>query len=350
MNNTLPRPVAQATGIVRRLLLICAVTVASLAMNAGAAELSGAGSTFVEPLLGRWINTWSQQSGTRVSYKASGSGAGIEQVKAGTVDFAMTDAPLSEDELTKNNLTQFPVVAGGIAIVVNFPGERRRLQLTGTLLAEIYLGRITQWNDPKLQELNPAMPLPAQPIIVLYRGDSSGTSFNITSYLTKVSPEWAQGVGTSKAPQWPTGRGIQGNETSGDTVIGTPYSIAYVEYGYALDHNMQIVGLRDAAGKTVSPTQSTISSAVDAADWANAPHFSVLLVGVQGNNAWPIAAVTWAVVSRTPRRMADGQGTLDFFRWVIRNGAALADAQGYTPMPERVVKLIEAAWAREMGR
>jgi phosphate transport system substrate-binding protein len=233
-------------------------------------------------------------------------------------------------------------------VVTNFPGERHRVQISGPLLAEIFLGRVTNWNDPKIQALNSTFALPDQPINVLHRADSSGITYNFTAYLSKVSPEWAEKVGTNKAPKWAVGKGVEGNAQLGQAVIGSSYSIAYLEYGFALEHNLQIASLQNDGGKKVSPTQSTIRSAVDAADWASAPHFNLLLVGVQGGDVWPIAAVTWIVLPRTQRKAPGGQGVADFFRWVLYNGAMLADSMGYTPMPEKVVGLIEASLRKEL--
>ncbi|UXI69692.1 phosphate ABC transporter substrate-binding protein PstS [Tahibacter amnicola] len=314
------------------------------------ADMSGAGSTFVQPIMLRWADAWGRQSGAKVTYSGVGSGAGVEQLVAGKVDFAASDAPLSEEDLAKNRFTQFPIVAGGIVVVANMPGERKRVQFSGPLLAQVFLGQITKWNDPALQAANAGMTLPDQPITVVHRSDSSGITYNLTAFLSRVSPAWAEKYGTNKLPQWPAGVPAKGNDGVGQKITQTPYSIGYVEYGYALEHNMSITGLRNSAGATIAPTQTTISNAVAAADWESAPHFSTLLSGVQDANAWPIAAVTWVVMPRTPRKMAEDQGTLDFFTWVLRNGATLADAQGYTPMPERVVKLVEAAWAKEVTR
>ena len=328
-----------------------AVALAFLSAAAGSAfsaapapvELHGAGSTFIQPLLAEWAANWSGKSGIKINYEGGGSGAGISKVKAGQVDFGATDAPLAEEDLAANGLVQFPVVAGGIVVVENVTDlGRRRLQIDGRSLAAIFMGKITKWDDPALLELNPGAALPDAPITVVHRSEGSGTTYNFSAYLTKASPDWAAKLGTAKSINWPVGSGTEGNQNVANMVTNTPHSIGYVEYGYALAHNMRIATLHTANGSSVYPNQSTIRNAVDAADWAHAPGFNLLLVGTQARDAWPIAAPTWILL---PARGASSEKCLSFFRWALGSGAGLADAQGYTPLPASVVKLVEASWA-----
>lgn len=310
-------------------------------------ELHGAGSTFIQPLLAEWGANWSNKSGIKINYEGGGSGAGISKVKAGQVDFGATDAPLAEEDLAANGLVQFPVVAGGIVVVENVTDlGRRRLQIDGRSLAAIFIGKITKWNDPALVELNPGAALPDAAITVVHRSEGSGTTYNFSAYLTKASPDWAANLGTAKSINWPVGSGTEGNQNVANMVTNTPHSIGYVEYGYALAHNMRIATLHTANGSSVYPNQSTIRNAVDAADWLHAPGFNLLLVGTQAKDAWPIAATTWVLL---PARSPSADKCLNFFRWALDSGSQLADAQGYTPLPAGVVKLVESSWAKSFA-
>lgn len=314
----------------------------------GITEIHGAGSTFVQPILVEWANSWSAKSGVKLNYDGGGSGAGITKAKAGQVDFGATDAPLAEEDLAKSNLVQFPIVAGAIVIVENVTGlgQRRRLQVNGQTLADIFMGKITRWNDPALVALNAGASLPDAPIAVVHRSEGSGTTYNFSAYLTKVSPDWAANLGTAKSINWPVGTGTEGNQNVANMVSNTPNSIGYVEYGWALAHNMRIATLHDSTGAPVYPTQTTIRNALDAADWTYASNFNLLLVGVEGKDAWPIAATTWILM---PAKGAATEKSLDFFHWALTSGSAIADSQGYTPLSPKLVKLIEAAWTKSFG-
>ena len=331
--------------------VFCAAVVALLcfaipAIATPSGDLHGAGSTFVQPVLQAWAQNWSQRSGTKINYESVGSGAGVDKLKAGQVDFAATDAPLSDADLAAGKFVQFPIVAGGIVVVANLPNAaRKRLQINGEVLADILLGQITVWNDPKLVALNAGMSLPAAPIKVIHRSDSSGITYNFTAYLSKVSPAFKEKVGIGKNVTWPTGTGVDGNVNLAAAVSSTPNSLGYVEYGYALQHEMHIAGLHDASGRTVSPSQTSISAAVQAADWAHASHFNLMLVGVQGTDAWPIAVTTWAVV---PASQQKNKVALDFLRFVLHSGGTTADSMGYTPLPDSLVKLIDASFAKDL--
>jgi len=325
-------------------MLALGTPAARAANPAPVGEIHGAGSTFIQPIMTEWSYNWSGKAATKVSYEGGGSGAGISKVKAGQVDFGATDAPLADEELNASGLVQFPIVAGGIVVVEKVTDlGRRRLQIDATTLAAIFMGKITRWNDPALVALNPGAPLPDAPIAVIHRSEGSGTTYNFSAYLTKTSPEWAGKLGTAKSINWPVGTGTEGNQNVATMVSNTPNSIGYVEYGYALAHNMRIATLHGAAGVTVYPTQTTIRNAVDAADWAHAPSFNLLLVGIQGKDAWPIASTTWVLL---PAKGANTSKCLEFFRWALDSGATYADSQGYTPLPPKLVQMIEASWSK----
>jgi phosphate transport system substrate-binding protein len=326
------------------LLIAFGLNAVAGAATAPVVELHGAGSTFVQPILVEWASNWTQMSGVKINYEGGGSGAGITKVKAGQVDFGATDAPLSEEDLAANGLVQFPIVAGGIVVIENITDlGRRRLQVNGQALAAIFMGKISRWNDPALLALNPGAQLPDAPIAVVHRSEGSGTTYNFSAYLTKVSPDWAGKLGTAKTINWPVGTGTEGNQNVATMVNNTPNSIGYVEYGYALAHNMRIATLHNAEGIRVFPTQTTIRNALDAADWEHVTNFNLLLVGIQGKDAWPIAATTWILL---PAKSPSAAKCLEFFRWALNNGAPLADAQGYTPLPTKLVKLIESSWPK----
>ncbi|HSX62774.1 MAG TPA: phosphate ABC transporter substrate-binding protein PstS [Tahibacter sp.] len=314
---------------------------------AAAATVAGAGSTFVEPVLTRWATQWAQQQGDTIRYDGVGSGAGIEQLKAGKVDFAATDAPLKDEELRAGGFRQFPIVAGGIVPVTNLRGAgRKRLRLDGPLLARIFQGKIVRWNDPALQAVNPTFAMPDAPITVVRRSDSSGITYNFTAYLSKTSPEWAGTIGTGKTVKWPVGIAAEGNTGLGQRVVETPYSIGYVEYGYALQHELQIVNLYATPERAISPTQTTIRNALESADWLGASHFNLLLVGIQGSDTWPIAASTWIVMPRSLRGAERERIAMTFFGWALERGGETADSLGYTPLPPGLVGLVKESWKR----
>ncbi|HJU40944.1 MAG TPA: phosphate ABC transporter substrate-binding protein PstS, partial [Tahibacter sp.] len=255
------------------------------------------------------------------------------------VDFAATDAPLKDDELAAGGFMQFPIVGGGIVPVTNIPQARdKRVRLDGETLAQIFAGKITRWDDARIKALNHAFALPAEPITVVHRGDSSGITYNFTAYLSHASDGWRATLGTGKTVKWPVGVPAEGNTGLGQRVTQTPNSIGYVEYGYALQHEMQIVALYTSGQRPISPTQTTIRNAVESAPWGTARNFNLLLVGIAGDDTWPIAATTWVVLPKSRR------ASLDFLRWALERGDHAADALGYTPIPPGLVGLIEASW------
>ncbi|WP_156890027.1 phosphate ABC transporter substrate-binding protein PstS [Silanimonas lenta] len=309
-------------------------------------DVTGAGATFVFPLLSKWSTDYAAATGHRINYQSIGSGGGIAQAKAGTVDFGSTDAPLAPEELAAANLGQFPSVVGGVVPVVNLEGVADgQLRLTGELVADIYLGRIQRWNDPAIVEINPGVSLPDTSIRVVYRSDGSGTTFNFVNYLSQVSPAWLETVGQpGTAVKWPTGVGGKGNEGVAAYTKQLPGAIGYVELSYALQNNMTTVSLRNAAGNWVRPNIESFQAAAASADWANAKDFHLVITNAPGEAAWPIAATNFILLSKAPRNPARARAVLDFFRWGYAEGDARAQELGYVPLPPELVAQVEAYW------
>jgi len=306
------------------------------------AAITGAGSTFVYPVLSAWAADYAKQTGTKVNYQSIGSGGGVSQVKAGTVDFGATDQPLAADELANSKLAQFPVVIGGIVAVVNLSGTQSgKLRLTGPVLADIYAGKIKTWNDPAIVQANPGMHLPGAAIAVVHRSDGSGTTFNFTHYLSQVSPTWKAGPGEGKTVAWPTGVGGKGNEGVAGYVKQIPNSIGYVEYAYALQGGMIYAALQNAAGSFVTPSAETFSNAAASADWANAKDFDLVMTNAPGANAYPITATTFVLMPTGPADKAKSKAALDFFRFALEHGKDQATKLDYVPLPATLVKQIE---------
>jgi phosphate transport system substrate-binding protein len=309
---------------------------------AGGMAITGAGSTFVYPVLSAWASDYAAQTGTKVNYQSIGSGGGVSQVKAGTVDFGATDQPLAADELAQSKLAQFPVVIGGIVAVVNLSGTQPgKLRLTGPVLADIYAGKIKTWNDPAIVRANPGMKLPGAAIAVVHRSDGSGTTFNFTHYLSQVSPAWKAGPGEGKTVAWPTGVGGKGNEGVAGYVKQIPDSIGYVEYAYALQGRMTYATLRNAAGSFVTPSAETFSNAAASADWANAKDFDLVMTNAPGANAYPITATTFVLMPTAPADKAKSKAALDFFRFALERGQGQATKLDYVPLPATLVQQIE---------
>ena len=308
-----------------------------------ATQVTGAGSTFVYPVLSAWAADHKKQSGTSINYQSIGSGAGISQVKAGTVDFGATDQPLASDELAAAGLAQFPIVIGGIVPVVNIAGVNPgQLKLSGPLLADIYAGKVKTWNDPAIAAINPGVKLPASNIAVVHRSDGSGTSFNFTHYLSQVSPTWKSGPGEGKTVAWPTGVGGKGNEGVAGYVRQIPNSIGYVEYAYVVQNHMTYAQLQNAAGTFVSPSAESFANAAQSADWANASDFNLVMTNAPGVNAYPITATTFVLMPRQPKDKAKSEAALSFFKYALERGQAQAKSLDYVPLPETLVKQVEA--------
>jgi phosphate transport system substrate-binding protein len=313
-----------------------------------AAEITGAGATFIFPLISRWSADYHAQTGNKVNYQSIGSGGGIAQIKAATVDFGSSDAPLSSEELDAAGLGQFPSAIGGVVPVVNIegigPGE---LRLTGELLADIYLGNITTWNDPAIAAVNPGVTLLATKINLVHRSDGSGTTFNFTNYLTKVSADWKAKVGEGKSVQWPDGVGGKGNEGVASYVQQIKGAIGYIELAYALQNGMAHVSMENAAGKFVQANAASFQAAAATADWANASDFNLVITNAPGDEAWPITATNFILMYKQPKDARRSAEALAFFKWALENGQEQAIALDYVPLPPALVQQVEAYWAAE---
>jgi phosphate transport system substrate-binding protein len=310
-----------------------------------AADISGAGSTFIYPVFAKWADTYKTATGTGLNYQSIGSGGGISQVEAKTVTFGATDKPLSDDDLTKNGLVQFPMVMGGIVPIVNIDGVKPGdLVLDGKTLAGLFMGTITSWDDPAIKALNPSLTLPTAPVVVAHRSDGSGTTFNFTDYLGKESPDWLANIGSDTAVEWPVGVGAKGSEGVANTVKQTAGSIGYVEYAYAKQNNLSYTQLINAAGKTVSPSLDSFNAAASNADFANAKNFNLVITNQPGDASWPIAATTWVLIHAQPDDAAAAGEALKFFDWAYTTGKDQATALDYVAIPDSVVALIEKSW------
>jgi phosphate transport system substrate-binding protein len=321
-----------------------------LTTSAMAADITGAGSTFVFPVLSKWSEAY--KGGDRINYQSIGSGGGIQQIEAKTVTFGATDKPLTTKDLDQYGMTQFPVIVGGEAVVVNLPGIKPgELVLDGPTLANIYLGQIKTWNDPAIKKLNPKENLPATPVLVVHRADGSGTTFIFANYLSKVSPAWASKVGADTALDWPAGVGGKGNEGVAGNVQQLAGSIGYVEYAYAMQNHLTYTRMVNKAGKTLDPTIDTFKAAAASADWvgASSQAFNMVLVDQPGPNAWPITGATWVIVYKNPTDKAATASALKFFKWAYENGDAEATSLDYVALPANAVKAIEASWKQIQG-
>jgi len=322
------------------LLAVSASVALSSVAEAGA---TGAGSSFVYPVLSRWAADFKRAGGDEINYQSVGSGAGIAQIKAATVDFGATDKPLTPEELQAAGLAQFPVVVGGIVPVVNVPGLRPGgLRLTGPVLAAIFSGKIKKWNDPAIARLNPSLKLPGTGISIVHRSDGSGTTYNFTHYLSQVSADWKQRVGEGTTVEWPAGVGGKGNEGVAGYVRQIPGSIGYVEYAYALQNRMSHALVQNKAGRYVQPNGQTFSAAAATVDWAKAKDFYQLMTNAPGANAWPIAATTWVVMYKRLKNAAASAAARKFFEWSLTRGQKQAVALDYVPLPAPLVRRIEA--------
>jgi len=317
---------------------------------AQAEDITGAGSTFVFPILSRWSGEYSVKVGTKIDYQPIGSGRGIVKIRGATVDFGASDAPLKPEDLRKSDLGQFPLVIGGIVPVVNVDGVKPgEIRFTGALLADIFLGKVKRWNDPAIVTLNPDLKLPAAVIAVLHRADSSGTTFNWVNYLSKVSPEWRDKVGEGTAVAWPTGAGGKGNEGVAALVLQTQNSIGYVEYAYVLQSKLTYGLVQNKAGRFVKPDAASFQAAAASADWAGARDFHLVMTDSPGADAYPIAATAFVLMPKAPNDPARAKVALEFFRWVLENGQKSATDLEYAPLPRDLVTQIEAYWKAEFA-
>ena len=322
-----------------------ALSAALVAAPAAASNATGAGASFVYPAMSRWSADYQQATGRQINYQSIGSGGGIAQIKAGTVDFGSSDAPLKPDDLARSGLAQFPSVIGGVVPIINVEGVRAgAMKLDGPILADIFLGRITRWNDPAIVALNGGIALPDAKITVVHRSDGSGTSFNFTNYLSKVSPAWKQAVGEGTSVKWPVGIGGKGNEGVSAYVKQIKGGIGYVELSYALQNQLAYSRLKNAAGNYVNPSEETFSAAAASADWASTSDFHLVMTNAPGENAWPITATNFILMRKQPRNVEGAQAAREFFRWVYANGDAQARELGYVPLPDSLVRQVETYW------
>jgi len=312
-------------------------------------EISGAGATFPYPVYAKWAETYANTTGVKMNYQSIGSGGGIKQIKAKTVDFGASDAPLKPEELNESGLMQFPMVMGGVVPVVNIPGIKPgEVKLSSEVFANIYLGKIKNWDDNAIKTLNPGLKLPKQAITVVHRSDGSGTTWIFTNYLSKVSEDWAKKVGNDKAVAWPTGVGGKGNEGVASYVKRIKGSIGYVEYAYALQNKMSYALLQNKGGNFVAPTSSSFQAAAANADWNNAPGFYMVLTDQPGKDSWPITGATFILVYKTQDKPDNGRAVLKFFDWAYKNGGKMAESLDYVPMPDSVVSLVEKTWSSDI--
>jgi phosphate transport system substrate-binding protein len=315
--------------------------------TAQAADISGAGATFPYPIYAKWADAYKKETGNGLNYQSIGSGGGIKQIEAKTVTFGATDKPLGEKELNDNGLIQFPMVIGGIVPVINLEGIKPgEIIIDGPTLAQIFLGAITKWDDPAIKKLNDKLKLPSTAIAVVHRSDGSGTTFNFTNYLSKVSEDWKSKVGSDAAVEWPTGIGAKGNEGVANNVAQTKGAIGYVEYAYAKQNKLTYADMVNKGGKRVAPETKSFSTAAASADWKSVPGFGVILTEQAGAGSWPITAATFILMHTDPTDAAASAEALKFFDWAYKNGDKMAEELDYIPMPDNVVALSVAEWAK----
>ena len=328
---------------------VVAAGLVAASTSAFAADITGAGATFPFPIYSKWADAYKKETGNGLNYQSIGSGGGIKQIQAKTVTFGATDAPLKADQLEKDGLVQWPMVMGAIVPVVNIEGVKPgEMVFDGETLANVYLGKITKWDDPAIKKLNPNVKLPSEAITVVRRSDGSGTTFNFTNYLSKVSADWKSKVGEGTAVEWPTGVGAKGNEGVSGNISQTKNSIGYVEYAYAKQNKLTYTGLVNKAGKSVQPTVEAFQAAASNADWTHAPGYYVILTDQPGDKSWPITASTFILMHKDATDKAASQEAIKFFRWAFKNGGKMAEELDYIPMPDGVVQLIEKTWAADI--
>jgi phosphate transport system substrate-binding protein len=328
---------------------IVAVGLVAASTSAFAADITGAGATFPFPVYSKWADAYKKDTGNGLNYQSIGSGAGIKQIQAKTVTFGATDAPLKADALEKDGLVQWPMVMGAIVPVVNLEGiQPGELVLSGEVLGDIYLGKITKWDDAAIAKLNPKLKLPTDAITVVRRSDGSGTTFNFTDYLSKSNADWKSKVGSGTAVEWPAGVGAKGNEGIAGNISQTKNSIGYVEYAYAKQNKLTYAALINKAGKTVQPTVAAFQAAASNADWAKAPGYYVILTDQPGEASWPITAATFILMHKEPADKAASAEAVKFFKWAFAKGGKMAEELDYIPMPDSVVKLIEKTWSADI--
>ena len=334
---------------IRIALMAAAIAAFGLSAPSQAATITGAGATFPYPLYAKWAEAYKAKTGIGLNYQSIGSGGGIRQITGKTVDFGASDMPLKPDVLQKDGLVQWPQVMGGVVLVVNLPGVGAgQLRLDGKTVAQMYLGKLTKWNDPQIAKLNPGMKLPDKAIATVHRSDGSGTNFIFTHYLSGIDPEFKAQIGENTAVEFPGGLGGKGNEGVAAITARTDGAIGYVEYAYALQNKMAYTLLRNRAGNFVSPSSSTFQAAAVNADWAAAPGFYLLLTDQPGKDSWPITGATFILIHRQQANPEKAKEALNFFDWAYRHGDKMAEQLDYVPMPPKVTGLVEEMWKRDI--
>jgi phosphate transport system substrate-binding protein len=329
--------------------LAAGLAAASANAPALAADITGAGATFPFPVYSKWAEAYRKEAGIGLNYQSIGSGGGIRQIKAKTVDFGATDAPLKGDDLEKSGLVQFPTVLGGVVPVVNIPGLKSgELKLTGDIIADIYRGRVKKWNDPRIAQINQGVTLPDANITPVYRSDGSGTTSIFTDYLSSVSPEWKSSLGMGTTVNWPAGQGGKGNEGVAATVKQVANAIGYVEYAYAKQNNMPVAQVKNKDGQFVAADDTTFAAAAANADWSAAPGFGISLVSQPGAQAWPITGATFILVHKTPDKPEQVAEVLKFFDWAYKSGDKLASDLDYVPLPDKASDQVRQVWSKEI--
>ena len=334
-----------------RIGLIAAIAAAiGVSAAAGAADISGAGATFPYPIYAKWAEAYKAKTGTSMNYQSIGSGGGIKQITAKTVDFGASDMPLKVEDLGKNGLTQWPQVMGGVVLVVNLQGiTPGQLKLDGKTVAGMYLGTIAKWNDAAIAQLNPGVTLPDKAVATVHRSDGSGTNFIFTHYLSSIDPEFKDKVGENTSVEFPAGLGGKGNEGVAALTSRTDGAIGYVEYAYALQNKMTYTQLRNQSGAFVAPNSKTFQAAAANADWSKAPGFYLLLTNQPGADSWPITGATFILMHKQQTDPAKAKEVLSFFDWAFRNGAQMAEQLDYVPMPDKVTSAVEQSWKQVAG-
>jgi phosphate transport system substrate-binding protein len=329
---------------------LAAVILGSTAHTASAQDLTGAGSSFAFPMYSKWAEAYAQKTGVKINYQAIGSSAGIKQFSEEIVDFGGTDGPMTDEQIANAKggaVFHFPTVLGGVSITYNLPDVNQPLRLTGQVLASIYLGKITKWNDPAIASLNTGLKLPATDIVVVHRADGSGTTYIFTDYLSSVSPEWASGPAKSQVINWPVGLGGKGSDGVSGQVKQVPGAIGYVELSYADKNHLPSAMLKNAAGKWVAPTLASVTAAAAGATKSLPPNtdYRISIVNAQGADAYPIASFTWILVYQHPKDAAKGKKLVDFLRWAYQDGQALAAPLDYAPLPPSMIGMVN----RQLG-
>jgi phosphate transport system substrate-binding protein len=332
-----------------KIAALAAVAMVATSWTAFAADLSGAGATFPYPVYAKWADAYKKETGVGLNYQSIGSGGGIKQIKAKTVTFGASDAPLPGKELDESGLAQFPMVMGGIVPVVNLDGVKPgELVIDGPTLAKIFLGDIKKWDDPAIAKLNGSMKLPSTAIALVHRSDGSGTTYNFSYYLSDVSPDWKTKVGTNTAVQWPAGIGAKGNEGVANNVSQTKGSIGYVEYAYAKQNKLTYTKMVNKDGKTVAPTAEAFQAAAANADWNSQPGFGVILANQPGADSWPMTAATWILIYKKAPDAAATTEALKFFAWSYAKGQDMAKELDYVPMPSKTVSDVQKMWSADI--